>query len=133
MVEEEVPIEDKERLEKVAGNLVKENKIDSFLKELNLSTGEDGTPPKVKLKELPKHLKYAFLGAEETYPVIIASELPSNQEEKLLKELTRLRKAIGWSLDDIRGISPSMCMHHINLEEEAKPIREHQRRLNPNM
>ncbi|XP_035838880.1 uncharacterized protein LOC110918820 [Helianthus annuus] len=33
------------------------------------------SPPCVELKELPKHLKYAFLGENDTLPVIIASNL----------------------------------------------------------
>ena len=32
-------------------------------------------PPKLELKPLPLHLKYAFLGVEETFPVIISSSL----------------------------------------------------------
>ena len=32
------------------------------------------------MKELPKHLKYTFLGAKETYPVIIASDLAPKDE-----------------------------------------------------
>jgi hypothetical protein len=39
---------------------------------------------------------------------------------------------IGWTLADIKGISPSMCMHHILLDN-AKPMRKMQRRLNPPM
>ncbi len=34
---------------------------------------------------------------------------------------------------DIKGISPSVCVHRILLEEDAKPTIEGQRRLNPNM
>ena len=34
-------------------------------------------PPKLELKPLPSHLKYAFLGVEETFPVIISSSLES--------------------------------------------------------
>ncbi|KAM2032529.1 hypothetical protein ACFX1T_014533 [Malus domestica] len=41
--------------------------------------------------------------------------------------------AIGWSIADIKGISPSICMHRILLEDNYKPSVEHQRRLNPNM
>ena len=37
-------------------------------------------PPKLELKPLPTHLKYAFLGEEETFPVIISSSLELNQE-----------------------------------------------------
>ena len=32
-------------------------------------------PPKLELKPLPTHLKYAFLGEEDTFPVIISSSL----------------------------------------------------------
>jgi len=36
-------------------------------------------------------------------------------------------------LADIPGISPSFCMHRILLEEDAKPVRQPQRRLNPQL
>ena len=42
-------------------------------------------PPKLELKPLPSHLKYAFLGVEETFPVIISSSLELDQENKLLE------------------------------------------------
>lgn len=41
--------------------------------------------------------------------------------------------AIRWTIVDIKGINPSTCMHHILLEEEAKPTRQLQKRLNPPM
>jgi len=40
---------------------------------------------------------------------------------------------LGWTIADIKGISPLICTHMIYLEENAKPSREMQRRLNPNM
>ena len=43
------------------------------------------------------------------------------------------RTSIGWTIADIKGISPSTCMHRILLEDGAKPTREAQRRLNPPM
>ncbi len=43
------------------------------------------------------------------------------------------KHAIGWSVTDLKGIDPSICMHRIHLKEDAKPTREMQRRLNPNM
>ena len=43
------------------------------------------------------------------------------------------KKALGWKITDLKGISPEVCTHHIYLEEEAKSIREQQRRLNPHM
>jgi hypothetical protein len=90
-------------------------------------------PPKKELKPLPDNLKYKFLGPAETLPVIIASDLHAAQEERLLDVLRKHKEAIGWTIDDIKGISPSVVMHRIHLEEDAKPSREPQRRLNPSM
>lgn len=41
------------------------------------------------------------------------------------------KEAIGWTIADIKGMSPSTCMHRILLEEGIKPSRKSRRRLNP--
>jgi hypothetical protein len=87
-------------------------------------------PPKKELKPLPENLKYKFLGLAESLPAIIASDLMDAQEEKLLDVLREHKEAIGWTIEDIKGISPSVVMHKIHPEENAKPSREPQRRLN---
>ncbi|CAN6562568.1 unnamed protein product [Malus baccata var. baccata] len=89
--------------------------------------------PILELKPLPSHLKYIFLGENETLPAIISPSLTAQEEEKLLRVLKEFKSALGWTLADIKGISPTTCMHHIFLEEGAKPTREAQRRLNPPM
>ena len=90
-------------------------------------------PPELELKQLPTHLKYAFLGENSTLPVIISSTLSDEHEGKLLRVLKEYKRAIGWKIADIRGISPSFCMHKISIEDDHKPSIEHQRRLNPVM
>ncbi|XP_027166446.1 uncharacterized protein LOC113766452 [Coffea eugenioides] len=80
--------------------------------------------PELELKELPKHLKYAYLEDHNTLPVIIANDLTEMQQEKLLRVLRETKPAIGWMLADIKGINLSVCMHHILLELEAKSVRE---------
>ena len=90
-------------------------------------------PPKMEQKPLPSHLKYAYLGVASTIPVIISTSLTELEEEKLLRVLRDHRNALGWSLADLKGIRPSMCMHRILLEEGYKPSVEAQRRLNPTM
>ncbi|XP_061370538.1 uncharacterized protein LOC133313218, partial [Gastrolobium bilobum] len=62
--------------------------------------------PKVELKELPSNLKYVFLGDDQTYPAIINALLSEGEEVKLIEIL---------------------------MEEEVKPVRQPQRRLNPTM
>jgi hypothetical protein len=87
--------------------------------------------PELELKHLPDNLKYVFIGDNNTLPIIIAKGLTSAQEEKLVKLLCDHKTAIGWTLADIKGISPSTCMHHILLEDNVKLTRKMKRRLNP--
>jgi len=79
------------------------------------------------------HLKYKYLGEKEAFSVIIPSYLTEKQEEDLLAVLRKIREAIGWTMADIKGISPSIVQHRIHLIEEAKPKGDQQRRLNPIM
>ncbi|XP_068638459.1 uncharacterized protein [Aristolochia californica] len=85
------------------------------------------------LKPVPSHLKYVLVVNGGTLPVIISCKLSAPQEEKLVQILMEHKMDIGWTIADINGISPFTCMHHILLEEGAKPSRQPQRRLNPPM
>ncbi|KAK1661651.1 hypothetical protein QYE76_049810 [Lolium multiflorum] len=89
--------------------------------------------PVFDLKPLPDNLKYAHIDDKKIYPVIISSKLTEFEEERLLEILKKHRGAIGYTLDDLKGISPSICQHAINMEDDAKPVVEHQRRLIPKM
>ena len=66
-------------------------------------------------------------------PVIIASHLTEQQEDNLMSILERHREAIGWTMKDIKGISPAIVQHRIHLTNEVTPRRDPQRRLNPLM
>ena len=85
------------------------------------------------LKELLERLKYAFLQPKKGKLVIIAARLTELKEQKLLEILRKYTEAITWSIKDLKGISPSICMHKILSEENPKTSIEHQRRLNPIM
>ncbi|KAK1610058.1 hypothetical protein QYE76_033731 [Lolium multiflorum] len=89
--------------------------------------------PVFDLKPLPDNLKYAHIDDKKIYPVIISSKLSEFEEERLLEILKKHRGAIGYTLDDLKGISPSICQHAINMEDDAKPVVEPQRRLIPKM
>ena len=86
-----------------------------------------------ELKQLHEHLRYAFLGDSYTFLVIVAASLTPREEEKLLRVLREHRTTLGWTISDIKGISLSICMHKILMEELYKPSIEPQRRLNPAM
>ena len=85
------------------------------------------------LKQLPDTRKYVYLDEKNIYHVIISANLSKHEEKRLLKILRKHRAAIGFTLDDLKGISPTLCQHKINMEPDAKPVVDHQRRLNPKM
>jgi hypothetical protein len=47
-----------------------------------------------------------YLGEGETLPMIIANDLTTIREEKLLRVLKENKTVIKWTLVDIKGISP---------------------------
>ncbi|KAL0286097.1 UNVERIFIED_CONTAM: hypothetical protein Sangu_2748600 [Sesamum angustifolium] len=79
--------------------------------------------PALELKELPNHLKYAYLGENNTLPVNLKQVKPprGGKADRVLREF---KEAIGWTIADIKGLSPSTCMHRILLEEGTKPSRK---------
>jgi len=89
--------------------------------------------PKIELKPLPAGLRYAFLSENSTYLVIVNVSLNPAELTLFLSKLRNHCKALGYSLDDIAGISQDVCMHRIHLEDESKSSVEHKRRLNPNL
>ncbi|XP_050889300.1 uncharacterized protein LOC127094518 [Lathyrus oleraceus] len=86
-----------------------------------------------ELKQLPDNLKYVFLEPEGKCPAIINSSLQDIQEEKLIQVLKKYKNVIGWKIEYLKSISPTVCMHKILMEDNHKPVVQPQRRLNPTM
>ena len=84
-------------------------------------------PPQLNLKPLPLDLKYAYLDDKRYY---LQATLSSAQENMLLETLKKHKGVIGWSFEDIKGISSSLCMHKIKLKEGQFKSIEQERRLN---
>jgi len=124
-----------------------EKKVDEYLTHLNsakeiasneiqlekLQQENRTESQKLELKVLPPHLKYVFLADGGNKPVVISSALTTSEEEKLISVLKANEGAIGWTLSDLKGISPSYCMHKIHMEQDYKHVAQPQRRLNPTM
>ncbi|KAG9450483.1 hypothetical protein H6P81_010448 [Aristolochia fimbriata] len=83
-------------------------------------------PSKLELKPLPSSLKYVYL-ENDSKPVIISSYLNAREEKLLIEVLSEHKKAIGWTISDIKGISPTTCMHKIQIEDTFKPTIQPQR------
>jgi hypothetical protein len=72
--------------------------------------------PSFELKPFPDDMKYTYLDEKNIYHVILNANLLGEEETKLLEVLRAHRPTIGYSLDDLKGISPALCIHKINLE-----------------
>jgi hypothetical protein len=87
-------------------------------------------PSTVELKQLPPGLKYVFLNGSQSTLVITSDKLSEIETHKLVATLEKHRSVIGYSLKDLKGISLSLCTHRIPMEQDHRPIQEHQRKLN---
>ena len=72
------------------------------------------SPPKLKLKSLLGTLEYVLLREENTSSVIVSSFLDDKQKSKLLSILREHKEISGWTIVDVKGISPVDCMHYIH-------------------
>ena len=50
-----------------------------------------------------------------------------------METFKKYKEAVALSIEDLKGISPSICIHKVLLEENARTSIEHQKRLNPVM
>ena len=74
-----------------------------------------------ELKPLPSTLRYEFLDSSKFKPFIIDSSLSNEHLVKLIDVLKKHDGILGYSISDLKGLHPSLCMHRIILEEDAKP------------
>jgi hypothetical protein len=81
----------------------------------------------VELKQLPLRLQYVFLNGDRETLVIISDKLSNDETRRLVATLEKYRSVINYSLKDLKGISPNLCTHRIPMEQEHKPVCEHQR------
>lgn len=69
----------------------------------------------LELKEFLGYLRYVFLANKNTLLVIIADNLVEWKVEALILVLIKYKRAIGWTIPDIIGISLGICTHKIHL------------------
>ena len=79
---------------------------------------------------MPAGLRYAFLHGDTESPIIISDKLSDEESERLITFLKKHGAILGYSLQDLKGISPTLYTHHMPLDPDISPSREHQRRLN---
>jgi hypothetical protein len=92
---------------------------------IELNPWEVPPQPPVELKPLPPGLKYVFLNNNRETPIIVSDKLSQEETYKLVTILERHKSAIGYSLHDLKGISPTLCTHRIPMDPDSSPSRNH--------
>nr|GEX34475.1 DNA-directed DNA polymerase [Tanacetum cinerariifolium] len=127
-----------EEVQKHAPCTLKDDPLELYLTDENegfLEIAEPSleVPLTLELKPLLSNLIYAFQGHKNTLPVSVAFDLSRSQEEELLKVLSKYKATVEWTIADLKGISPSLCMHQIVTDPNVKLSKDAQRRLNLNI
>ena len=106
---------------------------DNLGETIDLPQEEASAQPPIELKPLPAGLHYAFLNGNKEAPIIISNKLTNDETSKLITILEKHRSVFGYSLQDLKGISPTLCTHRIPIDPTSTPSREPQRRFNNTM
>jgi hypothetical protein len=89
--------------------------------------------PSIELKLLPSGLRYAFLDNDQDSPVIISNRLSQEESLLLITVLEKHRSAFGYSLQDLKRITPVLCTHRIPTDLDYIPSTEPEHRPNNTM
>ena len=118
-----------ENIDEFFSIIVKEERVEvgtKWKEKCNIQTLND-----VKNDEKKGIMKYVYLEENEEKLMAISATLIKEQKIKLLKVLKDNKRAFGWYISNLKGINPLICTHHICLEDNAKLVRQPQRKLNP--
>ena len=67
------------------------------------------------------------MGRDGTLPVIIVAYMIEVQVEALVSVLRKLKRATGWTIEDIIGNHSRICLHTIQLIDNHKSSNKHQK------
>ena len=81
---------------------INESSQDDVCSQGQKTTEQETSAEGLILKELPSHLKNAFLEPEKRKPIIISVALTESEEKKLLEILMKYKEAIAWSIEDLK-------------------------------
>ena len=72
------------------------------------------------------------LGTEaEPKPIFISESLSPLEKEDLVSLVRECIDVFAWSYDDMPGLDPQIAMHRLNINPDAKPVKQQQRRFRP--
>jgi len=55
------------------------------------------------------------------------------KKEELIVLVKEYIDVFAWTYEDMPGLDPQVAMHRLNIRSDAKPVKQQQRRLRPNI
>ena len=118
---ESITLEDRESKEVSLTKIHVENYYDRNEHDALMSQFDDDPflekprdPPKLILEPFPNELKYAFLGENSTWPIVIPSSIFEQVEEMVLNALRKYKEAMGWTIFYLERINPMAYTNYNN-------------------
>ncbi|KAL2228681.1 UNVERIFIED_CONTAM: Transposon Ty3-G Gag-Pol polyprotein [Sesamum indicum] len=89
--------------------------------------GYVGAPCGKKRIEAMEELKVIHLSVDGEKTVKIGTEMCQSTEESLTRFLVENEEVFAWSMTDFYGIPPGVITHQLNVNPEAKPVKQKKR------
>src|SRR5450759_5001679 len=90
-----------------------------------------GRSPEEDPSPLVKHIQYEKLIIKDGVEFYIGRDTPEAEKESLKELLLEFKDVFAWSHQELTGIDPAYGEHRIDVEDNARPVRQRQYRLNP--
>ncbi|RDX85179.1 hypothetical protein CR513_33675, partial [Mucuna pruriens] len=91
---------------------------------VNLEEANRFQPGRVQLRTTESAFGRSRQSTPSTATQFVLPQSPTTELKPLPEHLNKHKKEIGWTLINLPRINPSICMHKIFLEEEARLIRK---------
>jgi len=64
-------------------------------------------------------------------PIFISESLSPSEEEDLIQLIREYIDIFAWNYEDMPGLNPQIAMHRLNINPDAKSVKQQQRRFYP--
>ncbi|ONK72710.1 uncharacterized protein A4U43_C04F22330 [Asparagus officinalis] len=72
------------------------------------------------------------MGSEfDPKPIFISEILSPSKKEDLISLIREYIDVFVWNYEDMHGLNPKVAMHRLNIDPDAKPVKQQQRRFRP--
>ena len=75
-------------------------------------------------RELPTVVQINLRDEANPKPIFISENLLSSEKEDLIHLIVEYLDVFAWNYEDMPGLDPQVAMHHLNINLDAKPVKQ---------